>query len=238
MVIFIFKSFKFFKSENCCPVFCLVVRCRSQILSVFLENISLAIANDNPWEFQHKVRFGQPGSTMPVAISGGATNQDVADLGAAPGINRLVVVADAAEIAVRARQQAQPQVLGDVAVLVFVHQDIAELALIARQHVGRGAEDFQVVQQKIAEAEAVLVVETVTVPTYKAYASDRLLGCTLLNAVTPDASWQDKSPASALLPLTFPKPAVRLVIGVPQGTEEERIAFLKSIADAINKVTQ
>ncbi len=94
------------------------------------------------------------------------------------------------------------------------------------------------VQQKIAEAEAVLFVETVTVPTYKAYASDRLLGCTLLNAVTPDASWQDKSPASALLPLTFPKPAVRLVIGVPQGTEEERIAFLKSIADAINKVTQ
>ena len=23
------------------------------------------IANENPWEFQHKVRFGQPGTTMP-----------------------------------------------------------------------------------------------------------------------------------------------------------------------------
>ena len=37
--------------------------------------------------------------------------QDVADLGAAPAIDRLVVVADAAEIAVLLRQQAQPEIL-------------------------------------------------------------------------------------------------------------------------------
>ena len=40
------------------------------------------VANENPWEFQHKVRFGQPGTTMPSSVAGGGTTQDVADLGA------------------------------------------------------------------------------------------------------------------------------------------------------------
>ena len=39
------------------------------------------IANENPWEFQHKVRFGQPGTSMPSAITAGGTTQEVSDLG-------------------------------------------------------------------------------------------------------------------------------------------------------------
>ncbi len=39
------------------------------------------VANDNPWEFQHKVRFGQPGTTMPLAYTVGASTEDVANLG-------------------------------------------------------------------------------------------------------------------------------------------------------------
>ena len=38
------------------------------------------IAVDNPWEFQHKVRFGQPGTVMQGTVGG--TLQDVTDLGA------------------------------------------------------------------------------------------------------------------------------------------------------------
>ncbi|MCH7840298.1 MAG: hypothetical protein IID38_08705 [Planctomycetes bacterium] len=40
------------------------------------------IANENPWEFQHKVRFGQPGTAMSASVADGGTTQDVADLGA------------------------------------------------------------------------------------------------------------------------------------------------------------
>ncbi|MEK6642465.1 MAG: c-type cytochrome [Planctomycetota bacterium] len=40
------------------------------------------IAADNPWELQHKIRFGNPGSAMPSLINGGGTNQNVSDLGA------------------------------------------------------------------------------------------------------------------------------------------------------------
>ena len=39
------------------------------------------VATDNPWEFAHKVRFGQPGTAMPASAANGGTTQNVADLG-------------------------------------------------------------------------------------------------------------------------------------------------------------
>ena len=56
--------------------------------------------------------------------------EDVVDLGAAPAIDRLVVVADAAEVLARLRQQPQPEILGDVGVLVLVDQHVAEAVLV------------------------------------------------------------------------------------------------------------
>jgi thiosulfate dehydrogenase len=38
------------------------------------------IASDNPWEFMHKVRVGQPGAPMPSAIDSGWSIQDVVDV--------------------------------------------------------------------------------------------------------------------------------------------------------------
>ena len=61
--------------------------------------------------------------------------QDVADLGAAPAVDRLVVVADDGDVAVPGGEQPQPEVLRDVGVLVLVDQDVAEPALVALQHV-------------------------------------------------------------------------------------------------------
>ncbi len=81
--------------------------------------------------------------------------EDVADLGAAPGVDRLVVVADAADVAVGPRQGAQPEVLGDVGVLILVDEDVAELALVAFENVRLGGEQRQRVQQQIAEIAGV-----------------------------------------------------------------------------------
>jgi hypothetical protein len=61
--------------------------------------------------------------------------QDVGDLGAAPGIDRLVVVADAADVLALLGEQAEPEILGLVGVLIFVDQDIFEALLIELQHV-------------------------------------------------------------------------------------------------------
>ena len=81
--------------------------------------------------------------------------QDVADLGAAPAVDRLVVVADDAEVAVGGGEQAQPEVLRDVGVLVLVDEDVAEPALVLRQHVGVALQDGEDVHQQVAEVAGV-----------------------------------------------------------------------------------
>ena len=61
--------------------------------------------------------------------------EDVLDLRAAPRVDRLVVVADAADVLVLLREQPQPQILRDVGVLVLVDQHIAEAVLICTKNV-------------------------------------------------------------------------------------------------------
>ena len=81
--------------------------------------------------------------------------QDVADLGAAPAVDRLVVVADAAEIAALLGQEPQPQILRDVGVLVLVDEEIAEAPLVVGEDVGIAGQEGQVVQQQVAEIDGV-----------------------------------------------------------------------------------
>ncbi len=40
-----------------------------------------SLADDNPWEFQHKVRFGHPGTAMPASEANGATDAEVNNVG-------------------------------------------------------------------------------------------------------------------------------------------------------------
>ena len=81
--------------------------------------------------------------------------QDVIDLGAAPAIDRLIVVTHHADVLVALRQQAQPEILRDVGVLIFVHQHVLETALILFQHIGMGLKDAQRLKQQIAEIAGV-----------------------------------------------------------------------------------
>ena len=89
--------------------------------------------------------------------------KDVIDLRAAPAIDRLVVVADAADIVARFGQQLQPLVLGDVGVLILVHQDIDEAAAILLQHVGILAQHLDRGEQQVAEIGGVQLGETLLV---------------------------------------------------------------------------
>ena len=81
--------------------------------------------------------------------------QDVGDLGAAPRIDRLVVVADAADVLALLREQPQPQILGLVGVLIFVDQDVLEALLVLLEHVAVRAQDRQHVEQQVAEIAGV-----------------------------------------------------------------------------------
>ena len=81
--------------------------------------------------------------------------QDVADLGAAPAVDRLVVVADAGDVPVLLGEQAQPEVLGDVGVLVLVDQDRAKAPLVVGEDLGLLPEQAEAVQEQIAEVAGV-----------------------------------------------------------------------------------
>ena len=69
--------------------------------------------------------------------------QDVLDLGAAPAIDALIVVADAADIVAPLRDQPQPQILRGVGVLIFVDENIFEALLIVGEHIGIVAKEPQ-----------------------------------------------------------------------------------------------
>ena len=56
--------------------------------------------------------------------------KDIADIGTAKSIDRLVVVTDHAEVAVTTRQQPEQAVLDRVGVLVFVDHLVTEAALV------------------------------------------------------------------------------------------------------------
>ena len=90
--------------------------------------------------------------------------QDVRHLGTTPRIDRLIVVADAADILPLLREQPQPEILGTVGILIFVDHHIAEAVLIVGEHVAVGLQDHQHVEQQIAEiagihrAQAILIL--------------------------------------------------------------------------------
>jgi hypothetical protein len=81
--------------------------------------------------------------------------QDVRHLRAAPGVDRLIVVADAADVLAVLGEQAEPEILGLVGVLIFVHENIFEAVLVELQHVPARLQDGQHVQQQVAEIAGV-----------------------------------------------------------------------------------
>ena len=81
--------------------------------------------------------------------------QDIAHFGAAPAVDRLIVIAHAADVFMRPRQKPQPQILRHIGVLVFVHEDIFEPTLILPQHVVVGLKNCHHMQEQIAKIHGV-----------------------------------------------------------------------------------
>ncbi len=85
--------------------------------------------------------------------------QDVVHFRAAPAINRLVVIANAADILQFAlwplRQQTQPHILRRVGVLILIDEDIAETLVVFLQYIRVLSEHIDRMQQKVAEVAGI-----------------------------------------------------------------------------------
>ncbi len=79
--------------------------------------------------------------------------EDVAQVRPAPAVDRLVVVADHAQVVVLRRERPDPQVLRLVRVLVLVDVEVAPLLPVAGQDVRRLLEEAHRLEQDVVEVE-------------------------------------------------------------------------------------
>ncbi len=84
---------------------------------------------------------------------------DDAHVGAPPAVDGLVVIADDAEVAVLGGELDDEAVLREVDVLIFVHEDMAEALLVAREHVGVLLEQPHYAVNEIVEVACAVVAE-------------------------------------------------------------------------------
>ncbi len=105
-----------------------------------------------PFELDH-------GRVRPVALE----VEDVAQVGAAPRVDRLVVVADDRQVAVLRGEGLDPQVLGAVRVLVFVDVEIPPAVLILREDLGSFIEQPDRFEEEVVEVERAGDPETLLV---------------------------------------------------------------------------
>ncbi len=88
-----------------------------------------------------------------------AEGQNVLDVGAAPRVDRLVVVADDHEVLVLACEQVGDGVLDAVGVLVLVDADLAEALLVVIEHLGVLREKLEGLDQEVVEVHGVGALE-------------------------------------------------------------------------------
>ena len=79
--------------------------------------------------------------------------QDVGHVGAAPAVNRLIVVAHHAQVAMPGGQRLDDAVLAAVGVLVLVDQQVGEAAGFGPANVGETLEQLFGAQQQIVEID-------------------------------------------------------------------------------------
>ena len=77
-------------------------------------------------------------------------------VGAAPGVDGLVVVADRGEHAALAGEQLHQLVLAGIGVLVFVDQQVAQLVLPRLQHLGIAAQQLHRQADQVVEIQCLV----------------------------------------------------------------------------------
>jgi sulfur carrier protein ThiS len=85
--------------------------------------------------------------------------ENVADVGAAPGVDRLVRIAHHAEVAVLLRDLLDQLVLHAIRVLVLVDQDVLPAAPVVAEYLRKAFEELRGLHEQVVEVEGVGVDE-------------------------------------------------------------------------------
>ena len=89
--------------------------------------------------------------------------RDVADVGSPERVDRLVLIADGADVLVLGAEELEKPVLRVVRVLVLVDEDVAERSLPARERLGEALEDLHREHEHVVEVDGVRGVQAALV---------------------------------------------------------------------------
>ena len=89
--------------------------------------------------------------------------EDVADVGAAPGVDRLIRIAADRQVLVERGEVPDEQVLHPVGVLVLIHEHVPEAAGVAVANPGVVVEQVEDLEQEVIEVEGVLLLHPLPV---------------------------------------------------------------------------
>ena len=85
--------------------------------------------------------------------------QDVANLGAAPGVDRLVLIADGADIVARAGQKPHQLVLRTIRILVFIDEEILKASVVIVAHFPGTLQKADRFEQQVVEVHRVRLAQ-------------------------------------------------------------------------------
>ena len=81
--------------------------------------------------------------------------QNVADVRASPGINRLVLVADGADVVVRPGKHPHELILRTIGVLILIHQHVLKAAVVVFADRGHCFQQTYGFEQQVVEIQGV-----------------------------------------------------------------------------------
>ena len=111
--------------------------------------------------------------------------EDVADVRAAPAVDRLVRVAADGQVPVEGREVPHEQVLDPVRVLVLVDKHVPESTRVAVADAVVGVEDLEDLEEQVVEVESVLLAHALLVA-LRHLDVDVLLHAARAEAVAPE----------------------------------------------------
>ena len=89
--------------------------------------------------------------------------EDIAEVGASPAVDGLVVVADDADIGVRSGEHDHESELYGVGVLVFVDEDVAALFAVGLEDIGAEVPEFDGESEEVIEVDEVHLLESLLI---------------------------------------------------------------------------
>ena len=89
--------------------------------------------------------------------------QDVADIGTAPAVDALVVVADNGDVLVFVAEQFQPFMLNRVGVLIFIDEHVIETGTDGSGDIGVLAHQLHDIENQIGEVHALVALQLLLV---------------------------------------------------------------------------